>query len=159
MRKPSTIPAKSQNPKIQYFRGDDGAKFGFLEFWIFGIAEKSKIPKIPKSKLRSTISSKILDFWIFGFTGNCDFWHGCITLLFPDAVSTLSVRVLIADLAHDDTVEAVKILDFIAASSISRSLNSYQCQCSYLSCVNISLSIRIRICGVSINIRASSNES
>ena len=130
-----------------------------MEFGIFGFLESLRNPKFQKSKLRSTISSKILDFWIFGFTGNCDFWHGCITLLFPDAVSTLSVRVLIADLAHDGTVDAVKILDFIAASSIFRSLNSYQCQCSYLSCVNISLSIRIRICGVSINIRASSNES
>jgi len=106
-----------QNPKIQksnifeemVARSLDFWNFGFLEFWIFGFLEfwisqrfqKSKIPKIQKSKLRSTISSKILDFWIFGFTGNCDCWHGHITLLFPDAVSTLSVRVLVADLAHD----------------------------------------------------------
>ena len=76
-------------------------------------------------------------------------------LLFPDAVSTVSVLPVvhklfsvcayvlsskssqtteegrhiggggtIADLAHDDTVDAVLILIFIAASSIFRSLNS-----------------------------------
>ena len=45
-------------------------------------------------------------------------------LLFPHAVSTVSVRVLIADLAHDDTVDAVLILIFIAASSNFRSRNS-----------------------------------
>ena len=130
-----------------------------MEFWIFGIAEKSKNPKFQTSKNPNFVPPSPRKYWIFGFAGNCDFWHGCITILFPDAVSTLSVRVLIADLAHDDTVDAVKILDFMAASSMFRGLNSYQCQCSYLSCVNISLSIRIRICGVSINIRASSNES
>ena len=95
-----TFPCESKNPKIQYFRADGRAKFGFLDFWNFGFLEfwifgfpaipkiqKSKIPKIQKSKipkfqksknpkfqkskLRATISSKILDFWIFGFCKNC----------------------------------------------------------------------------------------